>query len=167
VRHREVQVAVAQPRQHPRQHRLAELHVDRGQPRVEVLERRRQHGQRERGAHRQRNGAGGPVAYLRDLVARALHVGQQQPGAGREGPAELGEPHALDAALDQRRADLALQFAHDLGHGRLRDAQHARGAANAHLLDHRHEGMQLIGFHENQKLSLTPNYCLFMTAASL
>jgi len=45
------------------------------------------------------------------------------------------------------RTPLTLELAHDLGHRGLRDAEHARRGADAHLLDHRDEGVQLVGFH--------------------
>ena len=166
VHHREVGLAAAQPLD-----RLARLELQHLDHELRVRAAQVAHGGRHE--RRQRAGEGGEPQPRR-AAAQVLH--------GGVGAAERGE-HALDVraqrrargrraqrplrAVDERRADLALERRELLRHRRLRVAEHARRRRDRAEVEHQRERAQALRVaerHEATLLVLEADEVALMTA---
>ncbi len=101
--------------------------------------------------------AGGAAVKLLDLVAGAPHLGQDRAGAAHEGLAHRGEDHAAGAALEQRRAELALELMDAARQRRLGELQMPRRGAQTAALGDGNNVAKLIEFHV-EFLGLSPSW---------
>ena len=100
-------------------------------------------GERETGDDFARRAA----VQLLGLVAGAPHFGEHRAGAAHESLADRGQDHATGAALEQRRAELALELLHAAGQRRLGELQMPRRRAQTATLGDRHDIAKLVEFH--------------------
>jgi hypothetical protein len=99
------------------------------------------------GGHGDGDLARGMTAQLGDLILGAADFGLHGLGPADEGPADLGQAHALGVAFEQRGAQLMLDLPDRAGDRGLGDAQMTAGSAQAAgFRDGKHVA-QLAQFH--------------------
>jgi hypothetical protein len=117
---------------------------------VETRQAGGQVGAGQRADQGQRDGAPVGLGQRADGVDAVAHRGEQRLGVGQEGPAGLGEHHAAAEALEQRRAQLALQQLHAPADRGLRQVQERARARESAAADDRDERRDLVDLHGDQ-----------------
>lgn len=78
------------------------------------------------------------------------HAGQQPLGVRQKRPTGLREDHAAPDALEQRRAELALEQIEAAADRGLREMQNRRGPREAPAAHDGHEGLDLVDLHVHE-----------------
>jgi hypothetical protein len=113
---------------------------------------------RHRGGRRDRRGdrAGHRALRLLDVVARPLHLGDDQPCAHLQLLTERGQLHAARGTHDERHAERDFQLLDRLRQRCRRHVQAPRGRADAPFVRNGDECFELMVFHGDTRESGKP-----------
>ncbi len=143
----EIDLAVLQLPQQRDRRRLVQFEGDTDVAGVVRDEERRQHRGAEGGQRAEPEAAAFEVRQFRQLALRLRRAGEQRAGVGKQMVARLGERHLPARPLEERIADLLLQFADLLAERRLRDMQRLRRPREMLMIRDSDEIREVTQFH--------------------
>ncbi|CAI8985400.1 hypothetical protein EMIT0158MI4_50055 [Burkholderia ambifaria] len=146
-RDHEVERAVAQARQRRVEKAFAHVEADRRHPLAKRVERGGQKAERHQRRQRARERAFLAARQMDHVVARVLHLREDQPRACIDGLAEARELRAARVARDERHAEVLLEFADRLRECGLGQMDRTRGGAQAPVFGDGGKRPELMVFH--------------------